>query len=65
LISACSLSFSIMALAIRATMRSVLGAVEARARDLGGILGGGGLMLAADMPDSCRRCFRGMWNDML
>jgi hypothetical protein len=53
-----------MARAIRATIRSVFGAVDARALDLGGIRGGvmlasdmlelrglGGLMLACDIVD--------------
>jgi hypothetical protein len=67
------------ALAMRSTILSVLGAVYARARDFGGILGGlmlasdklepcrgnlGGVILASDMPESCRPCLRGRWNDM-
>lgn len=62
LISACSRSFSRIALAMRSTIRAV-GIVDARARDLGGILGG--LRLASDMPDPSRACLRGMWNDMV
>ena len=32
--------------------------------DLSG-LGGLMLVLALDIPDSCRMCFRGTWNDMV
>jgi hypothetical protein len=51
---------------MRSTILAVFGAVYARARDLGGILGGLGELgeLSSEMPDTCRTCFRGMWKDM-
>lgn len=69
LISDCSRSFSISALAMRSTILVVLGAVLARALDLAGILGGlmlasdlgglGGLILASEILEFCRPCLRG------
>jgi hypothetical protein len=62
-ISACSRSFSRMALAMRSTMRVWAGSADARALDLGGIRGGD--ELASESTDPCRACFRGTWNDMV
>jgi hypothetical protein len=64
-ISACSRSFSSIALAILSTIRSTLGAVYALALDRGGIRGGdeSGLFMKDDPSWPCIGLL-GMWKDM-
>lgn len=67
-ISASSRSLTIMAEAMRSTRASTggeEGEVWARARDLVGMEGGGGVAGEVEEPkELSRRCLRGMWKDM-